>query len=216
MRKNILKTFRVSLFLILIVISTQLSFAQAAVSKEQYVQRLEQWKKLSPEERKTILANYKKYKKLSEQEKEIIKQNYQEWQILPEPEKQKVKIEVRNFEKLPRPQQERIFKEKRLGGQIKEQVRTELKGKPVFRKENRGIEKKKNIEPHKQLERMDEQKVRAVRPLDENRPQEKITHSDGIKQQEHLKPVKKENENIKKTHPVKGKILKENKKRKNN
>ncbi len=110
--KNIKQIFL--LIILLLSLFCQAGWAETQLTKEQYQQRMEQWKKLSPEQRKLILNNYKKYNKLPETEKQIVQENYKEWQKLPPPEREKLSRGVKQFHKMAPEQREVFIREKRL------------------------------------------------------------------------------------------------------
>jgi hypothetical protein len=163
MRSNNWKIFKSGLLIFIAVLFLQVGFAQPAITKDQYAKRLEQWKKLSPEERKTILANYKKYTKLPAPEKKIVQQNFQEWQELPLPEKEKIKIEVKNFERLPKLQREMIVREKRSPAEIREMPRDMFKERQSLPKKNRDIEANKGVVSRKYPDMHDKPKGLGVK-----------------------------------------------------
>lgn len=107
---HIVKPF---ILVIVLLMFCQLSWSEPTLNKEQYNQRLKQWKQLTPEQQKTILNNYKQYQKMATPEKQVVQQNFQEWQKLPEPEKEKIRIEVREFKKLPTKQKALLIERKR-------------------------------------------------------------------------------------------------------
>jgi len=182
-KKNIYKAKPIIL-VILLLLFCQFSWAVPAANKEQYNQRLEQWKKLSPEQRKTILNNYKKYNKLPVPEKQAVKQNFQEWQKLPMPEREKLKFEVRKFEKLPAVQKQIYLEHKR-------QELTAKPGKKIIR-----AKKHLPVKPVHKLPPLLE------KPSKENFKSEKIVHktyehkAKGI--QYKIKPVQNELRLVKK------------------
>lgn len=190
-----------TIILIFVVVFFELALVNAALDKTTYAQRLEQWQKLTPEQRQIILQNYKKYQKMPEPEKKIVQENYQQWEKLPPPEREIIKQKVERFRQLPPERKIEIIEEKRP--ELKLRTEPEPEKKIALKRLGQDqhmqmqLQKEKRPEDSKNPEQNLKKEIKLEKALENSDKRGKKTESPPkIKPEKNLVPPK-----TKKTNP---------------